>query len=169
MNWRYYFNEVGEVEPLTTYPEWTGIPKHRVWPTFSGFTSPYNVMSVIIVRSDILTGTANVQIQWNQEKTMPSIGSTSRILTLEESNFILSLVKQGTKRRFYMNLIPVPYDGPYTFSFNGESDESKKKYAWQNYEIKVSFDLGNGLDTDPAITDLSIQKILFGADARNVP
>ncbi|RHX87330.1 hypothetical protein DLM75_17690 [Leptospira stimsonii] len=168
----YYYNEGGstkEVEPLTKYPEWSGIPKHRVWPTFSGFTSPYNIVSVIFVRSDILTGAANVQIQWNQENTFPSIGSTSRVLTSEESNFILSLVEHGTKRRFYLNLVLVPYDGPYTFTFDGESDESKKKYAWQNYEINVSFDLGNGLDTNPANTDLSIPKILFGADARNVP
>ncbi|AOP33433.1 hypothetical protein A0128_05980 [Leptospira tipperaryensis] len=68
-----------------------------------------------------------------------------------------------------MNLVLVPYEGPFTFTFNGESDESKKRYASRNYEINVSFDLSNGIDTNPANTDLSVPKILLGADSRNVP
>ncbi|MBM9576982.1 hypothetical protein JWG45_07425 [Leptospira sp. 201903070] len=158
-----------EVDPLTKYPEWKGIPKHRVWPTFTGFTSPYNIVSVIFIRNDILTSAANVEIQWNQQNTIPSIGNTSRSLSAEESNFILSLVEQGTRRRHYLNLVLVPYEGPFTFTFNGESDEAKKRYAWQDYEIAVSFDLSNGIDTDPNKTDLNIPKILFAADSRNVP
>ncbi|TGK31686.1 hypothetical protein EHQ12_03690 [Leptospira gomenensis] len=164
-----------ETNILYKYPEWSKIPKHTCIPEFPGVpSSPIaNTANVLFVRKDIVTTpvvvTTNYTVSPVDGSLISSIKYSSRTLTTEESEFLLSLVQQGTTRRSYDNLLVIPYEGPWKITQDGESDTANKIYSAKDAEILVKFDLSNALDTNPAETDLSVPKIRFASDGQNVP
>ncbi|XDD49266.1 hypothetical protein AB3N59_12695 [Leptospira sp. WS92.C1] len=163
-----------ETNVLYKYPQWSQIPKHTSNPTFSESVFSHNSASVLFVRNDIVVTPVNVNTTYDiveGGKVKYRIVNSSRALTEKERNFLLSLVQQGTTRRYYDNLIVVPYEGPWTITQSEESNEGKKIYSVNDKEILVKFDLSNAIDTDPAKTDLSLSepKIHFAADGQGIP
>ncbi|XDD49270.1 hypothetical protein AB3N59_12715 [Leptospira sp. WS92.C1] len=165
---------LGETNFLYKYPQWSQIPKHYCNPKFSELTYHYTNTHVIFVRNDIVATPVNVRMAYDEEAdgyAKDKIVDSTRTLTDEERNFLLSLVNQGSAYRAYDNVILIPYEGPWTMTQSGESNEEKKIYSVNDKEILVKFDLSNAIDTDPAKTDLSLfePKIRFASDAQGIP
>lgn len=157
---------------LYKYPEWNGVPVHYTTPVFPGFEAAGQIqdVNVIFVRDDIVASPVDVQFSIIPgQSAYGDVESSSRPLTNAEHDFIVSLVHQGTKRRFYGHLVLVPFAGPVTISVNGETDDASRKYSWQNAQVKVEFDLSSAVNTDIAKTDLSIPTLTYAADATGVP
>ncbi|MBW0433588.1 hypothetical protein HGB47_08160 [Leptospira yasudae] len=169
--------------PLNKYPQWANSPTHVTAIVFPGFhylmDEPGhtffndNSISVIYIRKDILT--APVQIQITEEAyTDPgkylSVGYTSRPLSKTENDFFLSMLRQSYPILYHMQYILIPFDGPITIGFDGQTDEKQKRFLWNETEVQIGFDLSNIIHEDSQISySLNSSIIKIRGDANNVP
>lgn len=106
-----------DMHPMHKYPEYSEIPNYfayTVWPGLeSNSSQDINVMFVndtyISTPLQILTHEIDGQLVFTQ---------TNRDVSLQEEEFIKSLINQGTMRRFYTYLNIIPYSGPVVWDFS---------------------------------------------------
>jgi hypothetical protein len=146
--------------PLHKYPELAAIPDTYVLPEYQAIGGAQDV-NVVFVRED-----------WLEVPKVVEMGESGTVveatpaLTTEQSALIESMVQQGTMRRFYTNLILIPYDGPVTLDFSGEADEGETTFGTGNVVAEVAFDLTDILADE---TDFETPRLVYKADGNNVP
>ncbi|TGL80612.1 hypothetical protein [Leptospira yasudae] len=147
--------------PLNKYPQCANAPIYFAQLIFPGFHYVLDVpghtfinddsISVIYIRNDILTAPAQIQIT-EEAYTHPgkylSVGYTSRPLTRTENDFLLSMLRQSYPILYNMKYILIPFDGPITIGFDGETNEKQKRFLWSETEVQINFDLSNILYED---------------------
>ena len=174
---------------LYKYPQWSGIPiSNSVAPTIPGITrSDQTSFNVIFARSDWFPNPVTIMFQEGTSGgSVPVVSSTSGSISNEQLDLIKKLVADGTSRRYYNNLIIVPYDKIQTVVFNADrlsssTDEDPADMAQNGQPVLVSsltanrsylasaqaqvvFDL-----SDPLVGTPDNSSVVFKGDANNVP
>lgn len=99
--------------PLHRYPPLDTIPDFYRDTNVDGFESNNQTFSILFARSDWYP--TPVLVQTEESSVDPDafvVSWSSRTMTDDEIRKIESLVTNGTQRRFYGNMIIIPYDGP---------------------------------------------------------
>jgi hypothetical protein len=164
--------------PLHKYPQWATIPDTYTMPLFPGFPNGGQDVNVLFARNDWFPTALTVLIDQNTRK----VASSSIPLTADQTAKIESLVGEGTTRRFYQNLVIVPFAGPISVGLTGQTlpdggiqgaagggtSASGNQFLAENLQITVNFNLSDILD---ASTDLAATPpaIAYKGDANNVP
>ncbi|MDV6234407.1 hypothetical protein CH379_002035 [Leptospira ellisii] len=167
--------------PLKKYSQWAEAPTHLTQLVFPGFHYFQDVpgqsfvtdasITVLFIRNDILTAPAQIQMteESYSSKGYNSIGYASRTLTSAENDFVLSMLKQTYPLMYHTNIVLIPFDGPITIVFDGETNEAEKRFLWKDVDVQIGLDLSNILDTDPLNSNLENLLFTMKADANNVP
>lgn len=169
--------------PLHRYPALSGLPDFFTFPTYPGFSTPQAAQgqshSALFARRDWFPAPVLVEIERDVGPAV--ITSSSISLNAKQRGLLESLVSQGTRRRFYDQLIVVPFGGPAVVPLDGQSsvdvnpqsssnpsDNTGSSLTKASAEIRVSFDLSDVLDpsTDFGATPPSI---VYKGDANHVP
>ncbi len=154
---------------LYKYPEFDGIPVHDCYPTYPGIAPINQDVNVMFVSQNFLSATTPLLVRTTDgidPKGSITVESSNRALTADEESFILNLVNEGTNRRYYRDLIIIPFDGPIRATFTDETETAKTIKA-ENLVVNVDFDIQNILDT--GATNLSTPAITYNVDASNIP
>lgn len=174
--------------PLHKYPQWSSIDDTFCMPVYPGFADGQD-MNVIFARSDWFPEAVSVVVSRNGSEP-PVIESATPALTADQEAKLLSLVAQGTQRRFYENLQIIPYAGPVILDLtNGQTPPALPDGGQQepdealtsagnvvnakNVALSVNFDLGDILadetDLDATENGQPAPKVVYKGDASNVP
>lgn len=177
-----------ESHPLHKYPQWSSIDDTFCMPLYPGFDGGQD-LNVIFARSDWFPEAVSVVVSRNGSEA-PVIESATPALSAEQEQKLLSLVEQGTMRRFYANLQIIPYAGPVTLDLtNGqtppalpdggqeEPDEALTSAGnvvnAKNVALSVNFNISDVLadetDLDASENGQPAPKVVYKGDASNVP
>lgn len=121
--------------PLHNYPELTDIPTYYRETNISGFPSSNQSFSVFFSRSDWFPEPALVTLSEDEDGVFHFLSSNIN-LTDTQKEYLESLATNGTYRRFYGNLVIVPYDGPVKFAVTGDGEGMENPVA----QVKFNFD-----------------------------
>lgn len=112
----------GTENPLFKYPEFQDLTRYASTPRFPSIDANRpGALNVFFVRKDWFPKPVTILIS-NQAN---EIDSSSIALTDEQKERILDMIDSGTSRRFYQNLVLIPFDGPIVVKFP-ELDEDGK-------------------------------------------
>lgn len=154
--------------PLHKYPALASVDDHYCMPEFPGQSTNVQDESVIFARPDWFP--QPVLVTTRQEAGSLVIANSSIPLTSDQQSLILSLVNNGTQRRFYSSLLFVPFSNPVAVDLDGSgrpgSVPGAQRYVVGDFQITVHFDLSNSLA--PA-TDFGTPRVVYTGDSRNVP
>lgn len=151
------------IEPLHKYPQYDAVPVLETFPFFPGFEDGYpQDMNILFTSDQLLPDRRLVQLDQAQD---PSSGRYTGVrfdsrdnpvdndpLTATEEALILSLANEGTGRRFYDNLLIVPFPGPIRVVYDETAPgylaapAAPSEYRAENIEISVGMSLVNALD-----------------------
>lgn len=107
--------------PLHGYPELAGIPDYYRNTNIEGFPSQEQSFSIFFARDDWFPDPVLVQLAEDWEEHTFTYAWSSSSLSDEQIAKLESLATNGTGRRFYGNLVIVPYDGPALLSVNRDA------------------------------------------------
>ncbi|XDD50634.1 hypothetical protein AB3N59_02170 [Leptospira sp. WS92.C1] len=153
--------------PLYKYQQWSETETYHTYLEFPGFHHVNDVpghtfvnsndITVLFIRNDILTAPATLQMtaEGFDGGKYSNIGYTSRTLTTAENDFVLSLLRQNQPLMYHWNLVLIPFEGPITIAFDGETNEAEKRFLWNEVDVQIDLDVSNILDTDPLKSDLT--------------
>lgn len=160
-----------QVHPLHKYPALSSLEDHYCTPEFPGQPTSIQDEGVFFARPDWFPQPVIVNMK-QDGNTPPAlvIDHSSIPLTTDQENIILSLVNNGTQRRYYDNLVFIPFSTPVSVDLNGSGTPSSvpgaHQYVVGKFRISVNFDLTNIINPD---TDWSVPRVVYNGDARNVP
>ncbi|TGK32629.1 hypothetical protein EHQ12_11835 [Leptospira gomenensis] len=168
--------------PLFKYEQWSDAPIHTAKLDFPGFHSLQDVpgntfltdasITVIFIRNDVLTAPAQIQLteeSYIHPGNYLNVGYKSRTLTDSENDFVLSMLRQSYPLTYRTNILLIPFDGPITIVFEGETNLEQKRFLWKETDIQIGFDLSNIIDTDPTKSSLENLSFMMKGDTNNVP
>lgn len=154
-------NNGHDQHPLHKYPQWSTIDDTYCMPQFPGIPEHSQDVSVLFARSDWFPQAVVVNFHGNTGGADAyTVAASSIPLTQDQENLLTSLVGQGTRRRFYDNLVVIPFAGPKVVDLTAGTTGPTA------LTVDVNFDLSDILD--PA-TDLDIPQVVFKGDASHVP
>jgi hypothetical protein len=119
-------------------------------------------INVMFVRDDWFSAPTLVRI--GAGTGGPVVESASPPLDADQETLVLSLVTQGTQRRFYRDLLFIPNGSAVTADLTGGAASSGSIAG--DVQVDVNFDLTDILAAD---TDLSVPRVVYAGDASNVP
>ncbi len=128
--------------PLFRYPEWSDIPQHHATTRVAGFETNDQTHNVMFVRDDWFSEPVLVRLE--RPVTQYQVAWSSQPLSNFQRDILVSLATDGTTRRFYSNLIIVPY-GPVRTVDLAEGEE---------VAVTVRFDFSDAIDFSEGRTDL---------------
>ncbi|HEX5754710.1 MAG TPA: hypothetical protein VFZ09_51475 [Archangium sp.] len=164
------------VHPLHKYPALASLDDHFCAPEFPGQPSNIQDVNVFFVRSDWFPRSVVVNTRQEATTSPPRlvIDHTSIPLTPDQESLVLSLVNNGTQRRFYSNLLFIPFSGPVSVDLTGTgtpvgggTTPAPHHYVAGDFRISVNFDLSDIIDE--SATDLSVPRVRYKGDAQHVP
>lgn len=167
--------------PLHKYPQWSSIDDTFCLPEYPGVPAGGQDLNVFFARRDWFP--APVVVRMAAGAAGPVVESSTPALTADQRQKIESLVSQGTQRRFYQDLLFVPYDGPVALDLaNGQTPpplpdggtvaagpaltSAGSVVNAKNVALSVNFDLADIL---AASTDFQTPRVVYKGDANNVP
>lgn len=153
--------------PLHKYADWSTVPDHFCTPEYPGFPEVGQDVNVFFARKDWFPAPVVLQMEQNGQGPA-TVGFSSVELTVDQETKLLSLVNQGTMRRFYDNLVIIPFDGPVVVDLtNGQTGSGSGNTINQsNLRVTVNFDLADIIDD---ATDWQAPRVVYKGDASNVP
>ncbi len=128
--------------PLFRYPEWSDIPQHHATTRVAGFETFEQTHNVMFVRDDWFSEPVLVSLE--DPATQYEVAWSSKPLTPFQRDILVSLATDGTTRRFYANLIIVPYGPARTVDLAGGEEIA----------VTVRFDFSDAIDFSEGRTDL---------------
>lgn len=155
---------------LYRYPEFSEIARHHADTRVDGFPQYDQTHNVLFVRSDWFPEPVQVRLDYEDDRFEATW--SSRPLSQFQQEILESLADGGTRRRFYANLVVVPYGQPRSFAIgDGET-----------VDVTVRFDFSDAVDLGPSRTDLEAIRTVewgqhghqdiylwFGTDENGVP
>ncbi|MDV6234615.1 hypothetical protein CH379_003105 [Leptospira ellisii] len=185
-------SDQGSMPPLYKYPQWSAIPNYNVsnlYPILppktetlpDGSSVTYGTdtpqVSILFVRRDILASPVSLEVHFNHTiGNFDSIFRSSRPLTAEEEELILSLYRQmylpspNIPVYLYPWVVLIPFDAPVNVSVKGTTDENNQTYSWRDLDISINMDLSNSIDTVKTTLDpWWTSKVFFDVDQNKVP
>ncbi|PTL77263.1 hypothetical protein DAT35_45325 [Vitiosangium sp. GDMCC 1.1324] len=161
-----------QTHPLYKYPAWASWEDHYCDPEFPGQAERSQDLNVFFVRSDWFPQPVNVTTA-QEPGTMPIrlvISHSSVPLTPDQESLILSLVNNGTQRRFYSNLLFIPMPGPVSVKIKDTASSSNSpgtnQYVAGKFRITINFDMSDIIHPS---TDWSVPRIRYNGDPNNIP
>ncbi|XDD50633.1 hypothetical protein AB3N59_02165 [Leptospira sp. WS92.C1] len=168
--------------PLYKYPQWSEVSTHSTQLSFPGFHQFQDVpgqtfitdssITVLFIRNDVLTAPAQIQLteeSYAHPGNYLSVGYSSRTLTATENDFVLSMLRQTYPLMYHTNIVLIPFEGPITIAFDGETNEAEKRFLWNEADVQIGLDVSNILDTDPLKSNLNNLQFTMKGDSNNVP
>jgi hypothetical protein len=170
------------MHPLHKHPQWSSYDDQYCTPEFPGFPAGGQDLNVFFARSDWFPQAMRVRVSIDGTSP-PVIEASSPALTSSQTAQLLSLLEQGTRRRFYRDLLVIPYAGPVVLDLtNGQTPPATdggqpgtpapsltsagNVVNAANVAVSVNFDLSDTLD---AATDLQVPRVVYKADSNGVP
>jgi hypothetical protein len=167
--------------PLHKYAQWSGYADTYCMPEFPGVPAGGQDLNVFFARADWFPLPTVVRVHIDGVNP-PVIESASPALTADQAAKLTSLLTQGTRRRFYRDLLIVPYAGPVVLDLmNGQTPPAVDGQSGtpapsltsagnvvnaRDVAVSVNFDLSDILD---AASDFSVPRIVYKGDANHVP
>lgn len=137
---------------LYRYPELGGISRHHAYTRVNGFSEHDQTHNVLFARSDWFSEPVQVRLDYDGDSRL-EVAWSSRPLSSFQREVLESLADGGTNRRFYANLIIVPYGPARSFALgDGET-----------VDVTVRFDFSDAIDFGESRTDLdAIRDVYWG-------
>jgi hypothetical protein len=182
--------------PLHKYESLKVLPDHSVIPAWPGFPTDNSEQSqsIIFARSDWFPNPVSLQLrQTSGSSTRHELVWSSSELSEQQKQILLSMADEGTCRRFYANMVILPFGEPVVIKFpprtpapdsststQEESGSSKQNstplrladslrtFDSTNFKAYVEFNLSDIIDSR---TDLNASppRLVYKGDANNVP
>lgn len=134
-------NDGLERHPMHRYPDLDGIPDHYAPTRFAGFPESDQTTNVIFARDDWFPKPVLVQLEEvDRDDGMRDyeVVWSSDALTDEQNDLLVSMAEGGTHRRFYTNLVIIPYEGPKTIDLS----------AGEELTVEVGFEFQDVVDLE---------------------
>lgn len=123
-----------EKHPLHDYPELAGIPDYYRDTNIEGFPSQEQSFSIFFARDDWFPDPVLVQLAEDWDAHAFTYDWSSSPLNDDQIAKLESLATNGTGRRFYGNLVVVPYGGPALLSVNQNAPGMERPSAVVSFE-----------------------------------
>jgi hypothetical protein len=167
--------------PLHKYTQWSSYADTYCNPEFPAVPAGGQDLNVFFARSDWFPKPTVVRM--GQGPGGPVVASATPALTPDQTAKLTSLVSQATQRRFYQDLLIIPYAGPVVLDLtNGQTPPATNGgqpgtlapsltsagnvVNARNVAVSVNFDLADILDD---ATDFQVPRVVYKGDANHVP
>jgi hypothetical protein len=173
----------GKSSIVYKYPEFSTFPINDTSSVFPGIDrgmESVDEINVLFVRDDWFS--QPVSILMDEHALTPTVQSSSVALNQFQTTIIESMIAQGTNRRFYNNIMVIPFKnfhGPIKTIFptpenltksvlsrGGKTVQVQDPQLWADQiKVNVKFDFNNLLMEDPTVSN----KVKFNSDINSVP